>query len=89
MRTLKQTHKVELAVVEHTGKGFQVVKHRWKVERTFVWVLNDRRHNRDDEGLTTNNEALIHISMIWLLLDIIRNNRIVKFTLRYCIATWL
>ena len=22
-------------------------------------------------------------------LDIIRNNRIVKFTLRYCIATWL
>ena len=34
-RGLKRTHKVELEVVEHTSKGFQVVKHRWKVERTF------------------------------------------------------
>ena len=32
VQCLKRTHKVELDVVEHTGKGFQVVKHRWKVE---------------------------------------------------------
>ena len=44
---LKRTHKVELEVVEHTGKGFQVVKHRWKVERTLAWLLNDRRRSRD------------------------------------------
>jgi transposase len=44
---LKRTHKVELEVVEHTGKGFQVVKHRWKVERTLAWLLNDRRHSCD------------------------------------------
>ena len=31
-------------------------------------LLNDRRHNRADEGLTTNSEAMIQISMIWLLL---------------------
>jgi putative transposase len=43
VRSLKQTHKMELEVVEHTGKGFQVVQHRWKVERTFAWLLNDRR----------------------------------------------
>jgi len=64
----KRTHKVDLEVVEHSGKGFQVVKHRWKVERTFAWLLNDRRHSRDYETLTANSEAMIQISMIRLLL---------------------
>ena len=36
VRGLKQTYKVALEVVEHTGKGFQVVKHRWKVERSHL-----------------------------------------------------
>jgi transposase len=30
-----------------TGKRFQVVPWRWAVERTFAWLLNDRRHSRD------------------------------------------
>jgi len=65
---LKQTHKIDLEVLEHTGKGFQVVKHRWKVARTFGWLGNDRRHSRDDEVLTASSEAMIQISMIRLLL---------------------
>lgn len=44
---LKHTHTIDLEVVEHTGKGFQVVKHRWKGERTLAWLLNDRRQSRD------------------------------------------
>jgi putative transposase len=68
VRSLKQTYKIDLEVVEHTGKGFQVVKHRWKVERTFAWLLNDRRHSRDYETLTASSEAMIQISMIRLLL---------------------
>jgi transposase len=68
VRRLKQTHKIDLEVVEHTGKGFQVVKHRWKVERTFAWLLNDRRHSRDYEVLTASSEAMIQISMIRLVL---------------------
>ncbi len=68
VRRLKRTHKVDLEVVEHTGQGFQVVKHRWKVERTFAWLLNDRRHSRDYETLTASSEAMIQISMIRLLL---------------------
>jgi putative transposase len=67
-RGLKRTHKVDLEVVEHTGKGFQVVPYRWVVERTFAWLLNDRRHSRDYETLTANSEAMIQISMIRLLL---------------------
>jgi putative transposase len=68
VRRLKQTHKVQLEVVAHTGKGFQVVKHHWKVERTFAWLGNDRRHSRDYELLTASSEAMIQISMIQLLL---------------------
>ena len=45
-------------VVAHPGKGFQVVKHRWKVERTLAWRLKDRRRS----------EAVIQISMMRLLL---------------------
>ena len=68
VRSLKRTHKIDLEVVEHTGKGFQVVPHRWVVERTFAWLLNDRRHRCDYEVLTANSEAMIQISMIHLLL---------------------
>src|SRR5215471_6073628 len=68
VRSRKQTHKIALEVVAHTGKGFQVVKHRWKVERTLAWILNDRRHSRDYEVLTSSSEAMIQISMIRLLL---------------------
>ena len=68
VRGLKQTHKIALEVVEHTGQGFQVVKHRWKVERTCGWLGNDRRHSRDYEVLTASSEAMIRISMIRLLL---------------------
>lgn len=65
---LKQTHKIALEVVEKEGKGFQVIPWRWVVERTFAWLLNDRRHSRDYEGSTANSEAMIQISMIRLLL---------------------
>jgi putative transposase len=68
VRSLQPTHKIDLEVVEHTGKGLHVVKHRWKVARTFAWLLNDRRHSRDYEVLTANSEAMIQISMIRLLL---------------------
>ncbi len=70
VRGLKQTHKIDLeSTANHKGKGFQVVPWRWAVERTFAWLLNDRRHSRDYERLTCNSEAMIQISMIRLLLN--------------------
>ena len=67
-RDLKQTYKIDLEVRSHDGPGFQVVPWRWVVERTFAWLLNDRRHSRDYERLTTNSEPMIQLSMIRLLL---------------------
>jgi putative transposase len=68
VRDLKSTYKINLAVSSHDGYGFQVMPWRWVVERSFAWLLNDRRHSRDYERLTTNSEAMIPISMIRLLL---------------------
>jgi len=65
---LKHTYKIDLEVTGHEGKGFQVIPWRWAVERTFAWLLNDRRHSRDYERLTTNSEAMIQLSMSRLLL---------------------
>ena len=64
---LKQTYKIALEVVERLGDGFQVVKRRWVVERTFAWLFNYRRHSKDYEVLTRNSEAMIQISMIHIL----------------------
>ena len=70
VRGLKQTHKIDLeATTNKEGKGFQVIPWRWAVERTFAWLLNDRRHSRDYERLTANSAAMIQISMIRLLLN--------------------
>jgi putative transposase len=66
---LKQTHKIDLEVTDKAGKGLQVIPWRWTVERTFAWLLNDRRQSRDYEALTANSEAMIQISMIRLLLN--------------------
>lgn len=64
---LKQTHKMDLEVVERQGKGFQVLPRRWVVERTFAWVFQYRRHAKDYEVLPRNSEALIQIAMMHLL----------------------
>lgn len=70
VRGLKQSYKIDLEAVGNAPKckGFQVVKRRWVVERTFAWLLNFRRHSRDFECLTQNSEALIYVAMIQLLI---------------------
>ena len=66
--SLNQTHKSDVEVVARQGQGWQVEPHRWKVERTFSWMCNERRNGRDDEGLTCNSEAMLQISTIRMLL---------------------
>jgi transposase len=48
-------------------KGFQVLPRRWVVERTFGWLVRNRRLARDYERLTANSEAMIKIAMIRLM----------------------
>lgn len=65
---LSKDFKVDLEMTENKGKGFNVVKKRWVVERTFAWIFNFRRNSKDYECLTENSEAMIQISMISILI---------------------
>ncbi len=65
---LKRTHKIDLEVTDHDGKGFQVVAKRWVVERAFSWLIGYRRNSKDYEVLPRNSEAMLQISMITILI---------------------
>ncbi len=68
VKNLKKTWRIDLEVSEKEGKGFNIVKKRRVVERTFAWIFNFRRNSKDYETLTQNSEAMIQISMISILL---------------------
>jgi putative transposase len=48
--------------------GFEVIRRRWVVERTFAWICRNRRMSHDYEFLAQTTEALIYVTMIRLML---------------------
>ena len=48
--------------------GFHVIPKRWVVERTFAWLLNSRRLDKDFEKTISSAEAMIKISHFHTLL---------------------
>lgn len=48
--------------------GFHVLPRRWVVERTFAWLLCNRRLSREYERLCATSETLIYLTMIRLML---------------------
>jgi transposase len=48
-------------------KGFQVLPRRWVVERTFGWLVRNRRLARDYERSPEHSETMIKIAMIRLM----------------------
>lgn len=55
-------------VVFRKEKGFHVLEKRWIIERTFAWLLMNRRLACDYEKLASSSEALIRLAMIRLML---------------------
>ncbi len=53
---------VEVVKRSPAAKGFEVLRRRWVVERTFAWILKNRRFVRDYEQLTAVAETLIIIA---------------------------
>jgi hypothetical protein len=60
---------IVLQIVRRTDdiKGFQVLPRRWVVERTFAWLVRNRRLARDYERLTANTETMTKVAMLRLM----------------------
>jgi putative transposase len=48
-------------------KGFKVLPKRWIVERTLGWLGRYRRLSKDYEAQTQSSEAMVHLSMVNLM----------------------
>lgn len=59
---------LEVVLRSDAQKGFVVLPRRWVVERTFAWLLNNRRLSKDYERLTETSEAFVQIAMMRLML---------------------
>ena len=60
----------ELEIVERDpqAEGFEVLPKRWIVERTFSWLVRNRRLSKNYERLVQTSETFIEIAMIRLIL---------------------
>ena len=60
---------ITMQIVKRTDKRpvFEVLPHRWVVERTLSWLMRTRRLARDYERLPAHAEAMVNWSMIGLM----------------------
>lgn len=70
VRGLNRHRKMGLEIVKRSddAKGFEVLPRRWVVERTFGWLVLQRRLCRDYETTISSAEAMVHIAMTRLML---------------------
>ena len=73
---VEETFGWKLEIVEKPAGqiGFQVLPKRWVVERTFAWLVRQRRLARDYERLPETSEAFIYVAMIRLMLRRLANS---------------
>jgi transposase len=64
----KSEFGIEIEIVEQDpdmkGKGFQVLRRRWVVERTNAWISRRRRCARDYERLPAHHAGMVQIAAI-------------------------
>jgi len=58
---------LEIVKRSDTAKGFEVLPHRWIVERTFGWLNRARRLSKNYERLTASSEAMVYLAMLPLM----------------------
>ena len=66
MRYLREW-TIEIIKRSDTVKGFEVLRRRWVVERTFAWLGRSRRLSKDWEKSIASTEAWIFVAHIRLL----------------------
>jgi putative transposase len=64
VKGLRPKLKVEVVKRSDDTRGFKVLPRRWVVERTFGWLMHQRRLVRDYETTETSAQAWVYIAMI-------------------------
>lgn len=59
---------LEIVKRSDDAQGFELLPHRWIVERTFAWLGRFRRLSKDYEVLIETSEAMVRIAMIRLMI---------------------
>ncbi len=60
--------KLEIVERDREARGFEVLPKRWIVERTFSWLIRNRRLSKDYERRVQTSETLVEVATIRLLL---------------------
>jgi putative transposase len=68
----KARYQIELVNRPAGSRTFVLLPRRWVVERTFAWLGRYRRHSRDYEVYTESSEAMIKVSSIHRMLNLMR-----------------
>jgi transposase len=56
--------KLDLEIVKKPPEGFKVLPRRWVVERTFAWIVRNRRLRCDYEATISSVAGYIRLAMI-------------------------
>jgi len=67
--SVKPVMGATVVVMGGGGKGFELVRRRWVVERTYGWLNGWRRLSKEYEGLGEMSEAMVHGVMCRLMLS--------------------
>src|SRR5215217_7536013 len=71
-RWCEEQGRWDLEIVERSSstdtEGFAVLPRRWIVERTFGWLIRNRRLSKDYERKVQSSETFIEVAMIRLIL---------------------
>ena len=60
----RETFGARVEIVKKLGEGFRVLAKRWIVERTFAWLMKQRRLRVDYEALPETTEAWTLLTML-------------------------
>jgi putative transposase len=69
---------LEIVKRSDTAQGFELLPHRWIVERTLGWLNRSRRLSKNYERLSTSSEAMVYLAMLPLM-----TKRLAKQQIRY------
>jgi putative transposase len=58
----------QMTIVKRTDKSFKILPKRWIVERTFTWIVAQRRNAKDYERLVESSKSMVLLALIRVMI---------------------